>query len=341
MTIRTFFYRRSRFVRLLFVIAAPAILLVPVYVGALGIQVMVDGRAVTFVDVPQTAWFSGYIRESAEAGIVNGYKNVRGELTGVFGPGNSITLAEALKIAVEGAGYDEGVYGAMVESGINHWASPYVAVAKAEQFALLDSRTRVRWDAPATRAEVSSFFTSAFDVDTESMTDIGYDYSDVSSSTEFGASIEALTRASVVSGDTDVRGNLTGTFRPASPINRAEVVKMVIEARAEFGMPGNEKRPSESSESTTETYLVTYRDGGFEPKVIRIKNGESVRFHNTVASGMWVASNPHPAHTGYEGFDEKMSVEAGGDYIFTFRRTGTWGYHNHLRASHTGTVVVE
>jgi hypothetical protein len=68
---------------------------------------------------------------------------------------------------------------------------------------------------------------------------------------------------------------------------------------------------------------------------------------------MWVASDPHPVHTGYDGtsrsqhcaagytgpapFDE---CGAGTSYTFTFDKTGTWGYHDHISDESSGTVVV-
>jgi hypothetical protein len=67
---------------------------------------------------------------------------------------------------------------------------------------------------------------------------------------------------------------------------------------------------------------------------------------------MWVASNPHPAHTGYDGtsrqqhcpntantaFDE---CAPGSTYSFTFNKVGTWGYHNHMNPGSQGTVIVQ
>jgi len=203
-------------------------LLIPTVVSAVGIQVMIDGRAVIFTDVSQSAWFASYVRDAAEAGIVNGYMDARGRLTGKLGPSNSITFAEAIKIAAEGAGYDEALYGSSVQSGVGqHWSSPYVAVAKAEHFAVMQEHFRL--DQPATRAQVASMFTSAFGVKTTDIGPVDSRYTDVKVSTQYAASIEALSRDGILSGDTDTRGEATGTFRPMVPINRAEVVKMVIE----------------------------------------------------------------------------------------------------------------
>ena len=312
-------------------------LFIPFTASALGIQVMIDGQAFIFADVPQSAWFSTHVRSAAEAGIVSGYKDTQGSLTGKFGPSNNITIAEALKIAVEGAGYDNELYGSRVASGVDHWASSYVSVAKAEGFAVIDERTRL--DVPATRAQVAAMFTSAFDVNTE--TPVGNRYDDVKVSTSHAYSIEALSRDGVVSGDTGINGQATGTFRPNDRINRAEVAKIVSEARAEYGIPGEEKTPSEEGTGQAEGNVITYTSTGFSPQVLRIKKGESVTFKNMITDHMWVASDPHPTHTSLSSFDALKAITQGETYIYTFTKLGSWGFHNHANASYKGTVIVE
>ena len=54
-------------------------------------------------------------------------------------------------------------------------------------------------------------------------------------------------------------------------------------------------------------------------------------------SNLWVASDPHPIHSDLPGLDAKGAKES---YSFTFDTAGEWGFHNHLRASDTGTIIV-
>ncbi len=54
----------------------------------------------TFKDVPQDAWFYQYVETAAKNGIVGGYKNENGTLTGYYGPGDSLTREQAMKILV-------------------------------------------------------------------------------------------------------------------------------------------------------------------------------------------------------------------------------------------------
>lgn len=310
-------------------------LIFPVTVMAMGIQIIVDGQVIVLRDVPQSAWFATHVQQAAEAGIVSGYRDTQGRLNGLFRPTNPVTLAETLKIAVEGAGYDAGLYGSQVDAGVGlHWAAPYVAVAKSEHFTVSISRSRL--DRPATRNEVAAIFTSAFHVSIP-VPVTGTRYTDVEISTSNAASIEALSRDGVVSGDTDVRGQATGTFRPWDPINRAEVVKIVMNARAKYGTPGVGLAPVEAMQTTVR---YTARDG-FLPAVLRIAKGTTVTFTNDDVEPLWVASNPHPTHTGYPELNSNGSLSQGEIFVFTFNRLGTWGYHNHLNASWQGTVIVE
>jgi plastocyanin len=105
--------------------------------------------------------------------------------------------------------------------------------------------------------------------------------------------------------------------------------------------------------ATPKTVTVSYDGNTFSPASVTINKGDTVQFVAT-SGRMWVASNPHPAHTGYDGtsrsqhcasgysgpapFDE---CAAGTSYSFTFDKTGTWGYHDHMNDGATGTVIVQ
>jgi plastocyanin len=85
---------------------------------------------------------------------------------------------------------------------------------------------------------------------------------------------------------------------------------------------------------------VTYTDSGYSPKTITVKKGTAVTFTNNSSMGMWTASAVHPTHQVLPGFDAKKSVSKGGTYTYTFEKVGTWQYHNHVKATDTGTVIV-
>lgn len=54
----------------------------------------------SFKDVDQAAWYAPYVNTAAAHGVVGGYKDVNGNLTGNFGPGDYVTREQAAKILV-------------------------------------------------------------------------------------------------------------------------------------------------------------------------------------------------------------------------------------------------
>lgn len=109
--------------------------------------------------------------------------------------------------------------------------------------------------------------------------------------------------------------------------------------------------PIPDAELETYSALVTYTSNGFEPKTLTVSRGETVRFLNQSEQKMWVGANNHPTHALYpitspsdclgSSFDQCVGVDAGVFWDFTFTETGTFGYHNHLRARDGGSIVVE
>ncbi len=109
-----------------------------------------------------------------------------------------------------------------------------------------------------------------------------------------------------------------------------------------------------STTTTTQNGVtVFYTNQGFSPKSVTVALGTTVSFVNQSSDEMWIASDPHPTHQGYDGttksehcaagytgaipFDE---CSVGTAYSFTFTKAGTWGYHNHGAAADKGTVIV-
>ncbi len=99
-----------------------------------------------------------------------------------------------------------------------------------------------------------------------------------------------------------------------------------------------------------ETHTVTYTQNGFTPQDITVEQCDTVTWESE-GPRMWVASDRHPTHTDYDGTTTNQhcdgtssstfdACEPTPSYSFTFDKTGEWGYHNHVRAAHGGTVVV-
>ena len=107
--------------------------------------------------------------------------------------------------------------------------------------------------------------------------------------------------------------------------------------------PSQDQATTPEAETTEETTAnqVTYNENGFSPSNLKIKQGTTVTFINQGSLPMWVASDPHPQHGDYSGFDAKRGYSKGQSYSFTFDQAGSWGYHNHLDESDSGTITVE
>lgn len=98
---------------------------------------------------------------------------------------------------------------------------------------------------------------------------------------------------------------------------------------------------TQSSLPQTSVTVVTFINGKFTPASVTIKVGDAVQFINSSDATIRVASDPHPSHTGYPGFDDLKTSAKGESYTFTFAKAGTFGYHNHLSPSDKGTVIVQ
>ncbi|MCR4326012.1 MAG: hypothetical protein NUV59_04430 [Patescibacteria group bacterium] len=98
---------------------------------------------------------------------------------------------------------------------------------------------------------------------------------------------------------------------------------------------------------------VTYNGRTFSPATVTVKKGGTVTFRDTSGT-MWVASGQHPSHTVYDGTSRQEHCAAdysgpmpfdqcspSSTYKYTFEKSGTWEYHDHVNASARGSVVVE
>ncbi len=86
---------------------------------------------------------------------------------------------------------------------------------------------------------------------------------------------------------------------------------------------------------------ISIGDTGFTPAKIVVKAGTTVTFMNNGQALHWPASTPHPVHTDLPDFDAKKGLATGEEYLFTFSKVGTWGFHDHLNPIFEGSVIVE
>ncbi len=199
-------------------------------------------------DVPPGAWYADAVRSLVLAGIVSGYADDAGRATGRFGPADTVTLAQALKMAVLGAGYVPSGYAGGCLLPSDPWYMRYECVSRAEGIrptigpvdgctACTPQARDLAWNVPATRAQVASMVARAFRATANGESTASM-YKDVPSNMPEAADIAALSTRGILTGDRDAEGNPTGFFRPMHPINRAEVAKIIAGARETYGEPG-------------------------------------------------------------------------------------------------------
>lgn len=90
----------------------------------------------------------------------------------------------------------------------------------------------------------------------------------------------------------------------------------------------------------SETHTVSMTGDAFGPTPLEIKKGDVVVFKNDGTTLVWPASAPHPQHTNYPEFDAEPGVEPGTSWSFQFDKVGTWNYHDHLKPTYFGRIVV-
>jgi plastocyanin len=93
------------------------------------------------------------------------------------------------------------------------------------------------------------------------------------------------------------------------------------------------------AEQTSE-HVITYSNSGFSPSKITLNAGDTITIKNTSSKTLDFDSDPHPVHTD----DRELNigtVEPGETKTAKLTTKGTWGYHNHLNSTETGTIVVQ
>ncbi|MEK7648573.1 MAG: hypothetical protein AAB400_01510 [Patescibacteria group bacterium] len=92
-----------------------------------------------------------------------------------------------------------------------------------------------------------------------------------------------------------------------------------------------------SSEPKTE--VQCYDEEGFFSGSAVIEQGTKILFRNDSKENLNVASGSHPTHDLLSDLDSGM-ILPGQSWSYTFKKRGSWEYHNHLRPDHESDVLV-
>ena len=192
------------------------------------ITVTVGNEQITFDDIRTEEWYATSVYTAIRTGIMSGYKDPDGKLTGKFGPGDSVTLAQLAKVAHRLAGIDEMDERTLPvnERARGTWFAD--VYASAERRGWLAYRSiRENPERPATRSEVVCTLLHALSI--PRIWPTGERFSDVSALTPYADCIETAAEDKLITGDA------AGTFGPERPINRAELSKMLTTAMDIYG----------------------------------------------------------------------------------------------------------
>ncbi|MDD5103404.1 MAG: S-layer homology domain-containing protein [Candidatus Peribacteraceae bacterium] len=191
------------------------------------LSVNISGKAVVLKDVPVSQWFAPYVLELVQAGVISGYRDARGNPTGEFKPGSSVTYAEIAKMAAQSAGLAPLNETPRTRSARGQWSEGYIAALEHAGVSVFSSPD-LNVNASAPRGAVLQIILETFGQTIPAAQ--GGVYSDVSATTPFAGAVEAATGDGIVSGDDG-----TTTFRPNAVINRAETSKIVRNAMLKLG----------------------------------------------------------------------------------------------------------
>lgn len=100
------------------------------------------------------------------------------------------------------------------------------------------------------------------------------------------------------------------------------------------------QQKSEQSDSTDVAALITFDGKDFKLSTDRVMSGEKVKIVNNSQTDLEFDSDPHPVHTDNKELNVDL-VAPGDSKTFTLTKKGKWGFHNHLKASQTGSITVE
>lgn len=202
----------------------------------------INGQSISFTDVLIDEWFATHVNNTLKTGIMSGYRDAEGNITGEFGPQNNVTIAQLAKIAHETAGLDESRVHTRPTNlrAQSTWFEQYFASAEKRGWQVFEDK-RINPGRNATRSEVVATLLQAMDI--PRYWPKGEMFTDVRMTTPYSSSIETAATDEIVSGNTDEEGNPTGEFRPDDPINRAEMAKIISLAIELYGQDTSDIQP--------------------------------------------------------------------------------------------------
>lgn len=104
--------------------------------------------------------------------------------------------------------------------------------------------------------------------------------------------------------------------------------------------PNNPSGPRTAPASAVVAATINYDGSKFSPSTTTIKAGDTLEITNSSSSAVQFDSDPHPVHTDNQELNVG-EIEPGKSVKIIVNNKGTWGFHNHLDSSQTGTIIIE
>lgn len=134
-----------------------------------------------------------------------------------------------------------------------------------------------------------------------------------------------------------------GIFLLMSTKNLAPVTSKTTTSSSNTVTPSSEAVSPKVSQATQQS-SVTYTKDGFSPSALTVKAGTKLTWVNQSSDQVAIGVDPHPIHTGDRSITNgefTLNLNPGESKMVTLNKTGSFGYHNHLNPSQTGTITVE
>lgn len=122
------------------------------------------------------------------------------------------------------------------------------------------------------------------------------------------------------------------TSDTASGPNRTETAPAETTESADIGTAADAAVDAE--------VVIRYTDAGFEQSSYTVTKGQLVKVINESSRTLEFSSDSHPTHQLNDELN-LLPMEPGEEMYFTPEKVGSWGIHDHLKASETTTLVVE
>jgi plastocyanin len=101
--------------------------------------------------------------------------------------------------------------------------------------------------------------------------------------------------------------------------------------------PATEPQPAEEPQGEA---TISFNGSEFDPDPLTVPEGTTVTVTNNSSQTIQFDSDPHPQHTDNTELNIE-TISPGESNTFVANTVGTFGYHNHLNPSQTGTIIVE